>query len=104
MEELIGLFDAEGFGYYDTEMLETFVAEGRAQEIVKALKEKYHAPYDTSLIYTGNLDNRPGRCGIGSERWLLGFRLFDFPLPYALRELQEEFVKKADWYTWVECG
>lgn len=59
------------------------------------------APPDASLFYTGSDDDRPGRCATDSDVWILGFGLLEFP---ERQITNTEFLKKADWHTWVTAG
>lgn len=56
------------------------------------------APPDASLIYTGDEDDRPGRCATESGCWLAGYGVLSFPRAVGA------FTGEPAWHTWVTAG
>ena len=59
-------------------------------------------PPQARLLSTGDEDDRPGRCNVSYEEWVLGFGVFIRPDKYP--QMHRSFVKAADHHTWVTCG
>jgi hypothetical protein len=71
------------------------------------LREKYGSGPRAVLIYTGDEDERPGRCSTAADDWILGVGLYGVIDPDATppaKELPLAFVRISDWHTWVEAG
>jgi hypothetical protein len=81
--------------------LEDQVAGRRADEI-ETLRKKYGAGPGADLHYTGDEDDRPGRCATAADSWVLGYGVLGFPDIAA--ELTAEFKSHAEWHFWVTCG
>lgn len=56
-------------------------------------------PKGAQLIFTGYDDERPGRCQVDEEEWILGFGVFMEPWKYP--PMHESFRKAAEFYNWV---
>jgi hypothetical protein len=70
-------------------------------DVLVELREQYGlAPTSRAdLHWTGNPDDRPGRCDTAGEGWLFGWGLYGFPLDELVPESFKE--KYGDWHTWV---
>lgn len=64
------------------------------------LKSNYSVP-EADLFYTGNEDDRPGRCNVDADEVIFGIGVMQFPLRH---DVSEAFRKDAQWYDWVEGG
>ena len=87
-------YDLENLLAYELDRNES--CEGWLQQLCK----KYNAPLIAEPIYTGDYDDRPGRCATDAECWILGIPLLTFPID----GIPAAFKEKAMWFTWVECG
>lgn len=63
---------------------------------VEALVAWLGAPPDAQLFWTGDEDDRPGRCETEANSWLVGYGLLSFP-----RDVPKA-KWKPEWHTWVE--
>lgn len=79
--------------------------------LFEKLYEKTHAPKTARFSYSGDEDDRPGRCATGPDEILLGFGMPRFPLhpekggdPFSPGDPYKEFWDNAEWHTWVEAG
>ncbi len=69
----------------------------------KTLRERLHGTEGvTELHWTGEEDDRPGRCETGAGEWLYGVGMFLFG--HQQPDLTPEFRKLSEWHTWVGCG
>ena len=66
--------DLENLLTYELDQNESF--SGWLNKLCK----KYKAPLLAELIYTGNEDDRPGRCATAPDCWILGIPLLTFPV------------------------
>ncbi len=69
--------------------------------LLTRLRESTDAPPEATLIYTGDEDDRPGRCHTEAGSWLLGAGMMDFPNQI---RFSEQFKERATWHTWVEAS
>lgn len=92
--------DGEDERYYDWEEVQDEVFK-RAPDLKEELYSQYQAPDDVKMIWTGDQDDRPGRCATPPDIWILGYRLGSLPLDKAV---PESFRMQAQWHTWVEGG
>lgn len=67
--------------------------------LVRVLRAKYGAPREASLHYTGDEDDRPGRCATPAGTWVFGVGMCQMPVP-----VSSGFAAKATWHSWVEVG
>ncbi len=74
---------------------------GAHPDLALELKEQYRAPQDCRLFWTGDEDDRPGRCQTETEIWIYGLGLPAMPVD---EKISTRFRDEAEWHTWVTCG
>jgi hypothetical protein len=90
--------DDEKWPHLDTEVIRDL--EKNDPTFFDDLKAKYDAP-ESSLYWSGDEDDRPGRCDTSTDVWLFGVGLLDFPLEEGV---SSKFRERAEWYCWVTAG
>jgi hypothetical protein len=63
---------------------------------------KIDAPDGAQMLYTGNEDERPGRCDVDADCWVLGFGML--MNPWSWPAIPKNFREHAEFYLWVSCG
>lgn len=71
-----------------------------AADLEQKLRDKYGAPEEACLVYTGPEDDRPGECNVDADVWILGIGYPNFPIRWP----QRKKFKNARWHSWVEAG
>ncbi len=71
--------------------------------MVAATRKAVGAPDDTSFLYTGDEDDRPGCCNIDADIWVCGYSP-----SYLIELVKKRFAagkrKHVDLYSWVEAS
>ena len=67
---------------------------------VTGLRDRYGASDKARLHWTGDEDDRPGRCNIEADVFVLGYGLLALPET----PVPPDFIPLAEWFTWVEAA
>jgi hypothetical protein len=69
-------------------------------DLLEELRGQYQAPSDARMHWSGNSDDRAGRCYTESEIWLFGIGMTELHKP---KHYTDVWLQQAEYHNWVEA-